>query len=76
MQIETDETIETGQSVTGVDAQTAITVLKEHLTETKTELKDAKARETELLSLLKTEQEKTKLLMLSGSVKRPPKFSF
>ena len=75
-QYETDETFPNVHSETDIDFQALVDMLQEHLADTKTELKDAKIREKELLSLLKTEQEKTKLLMLPGSIKRPPKFSF
>ena len=73
---ETDETFPNVHSETDIDFQALVDMLQEHLADTKTELKDAKIREKELLSLLKTEQEKTKMLMLPGSIKRPPKFSF
>ena len=75
-QYETDETFPNVHSETDIDFQALVDMLQEHLADTKTELKDAKIREKELLSLLKTEQEKTKMLMLPGSIKRPPKFSF
>lgn len=75
-QHETDETTEIRQSDTDADSQNVIDILKGHLADTKAELQDAKARETELLSLLKVEQEKTRLLMLTDSHKSPEKFSF
>ena len=42
-----------------------IELLKSQLEDTKTELADAKDRETKLLSMLETEQEKSRLLMLA-----------
>jgi len=59
-QQETDETFRNGHSETDIDFQAPVDMLQEHLADTKAELQDAKARETELLSLLKIEQEKTR----------------
>ena len=50
---------------TSQQTQEIIELLKSQLEDTKTELRDAKDRETKLLSMLETEQEKSKLLMLA-----------
>lgn len=62
---ETDETGENGQVETPVDPSEIVDLLREQLADTKAELTDAKSREKQLLSMLETEQEKTKLLMLA-----------
>ena len=56
-QVETAETDGNGQPETAAQTQEIIDLLK-------SELADAKERETKLLSMLETEQEKTRLLML------------
>ena len=61
-QPETTKTEENGQPET--QTQEVVELLKAQLADTKTELVDAKERETRLLSLLENEQEKTRLLML------------
>ena len=65
---ETDETAEmdgNGQVETTAQTQEIIELLKSQLADTKSELADAKSREKQLLSMLETEQEKTKMLMLA-----------
>ena len=64
-QVETAEKDQNGQVETQPDTQEIIELLKSQLEDTKTELTDAKDRETKLLSMLETEQEKTRLLMLA-----------
>ena len=61
--VETPENIENGQHDSTIDSQVVIELLQEQLS-------DAKEREKQLLSLLKTEQEKTKMLMLPKPKKR------
>ncbi|MYF99628.1 hypothetical protein F4212_10950 [Candidatus Poribacteria bacterium] len=73
---EQHETTKIRPDVTEADMQNVTDVLKKYLADTKAELKDAKAREKELLTLLKIEQEKTRLLMLPGSIKKTSRFSF
>ncbi len=63
-QPETTKTEENGQPETQTQTQEVVELLKAQLADTKTELVDAKERETRLLSLLENEQEKTRLLML------------
>ncbi len=46
-------------------------LLKSQLEDTKAELVDAKDRETKLLSMLETEQEKTRLLMIAPPPSEP-----
>ena len=53
------------QVETPIDPSEIVELLREQLADTKAELADAKARETKLLSMLETEQEKTRLLMLA-----------
>lgn len=62
---ETAEIDPNGQVETPVDQSKIVELLREQLADTKAELADAKARETKLLSMLETEQEKTRLLMLA-----------
>ena len=64
-QLDTPQIEQNGQSETPVDPSEIVALLREQLADTKAELADAKARETKLLSMLETEQEKTKLLMLA-----------
>ena len=64
-QVETPEIDQNRQVETPPETQEIIELLKSQLEDTKTELADAKERETKLLSMLSTEQEKTKLLMLA-----------
>ena len=64
-QSETHETDKAGQPETPGDASEVVELLREQLADTKAELADAKSRERQLLSMLETEQEKTKLLMLA-----------
>ena len=64
-QSETAEKDQNGQVETPAHTQEIIELLKSQLKDTKAELVDAKDRETKLLSMLETEQEKTKLLMLA-----------
>ena len=77
-QVETPEIDQNGQVETPPETQEIIELLKSQLEDTKTELSDAKERETKLLSMLSTEQEKTKLLMLAppADEKKKPKRSF
>ena len=66
-QVETGDTPEVngnGQPETTAQTQEIIELLKSQLADTKSELADAKERETKLLSMLETEQEKTRVLML------------
>ena len=64
-QVETPEIDQNGQVETQPETQEIIELLKSQLQDTKAELVDAKARETKLLSMLETEQGKSKLLMLA-----------
>ena len=64
-QSETAEKDQNGQVETPAHTQEIIELLKSQLKDTKAELADAKSRERQLLSMLETEQEKTKLLMLA-----------
>ena len=64
-QVETPKTDTAGHLETPIDPPEVVELLKAQLADTKAELVDAKSRERQLLSMLKTEQEKTKLLMLS-----------
>ena len=64
-QPETTDIDHNGQVETPVDQSEIVELLREQLADTKAELVDAKARETKLLSMLETEQEKSKLLMLA-----------
>ena len=64
-QVETHETDKAGHLETPVDSSEFVELLREQLADTKSELADAKSREKQLLSMLSTEQEKTKLLMLA-----------
>ena len=66
-QVETVDTPEVDRNrrvETTPQTQEIIELLKAQLADTKSELADAKERETKLLSMLETEQEKTRLLML------------
>lgn len=69
-QVETPQNVENGQHDSPIDSQVVIDLLKEQLSAVKSELADAKDREKQLLSLLKTEQEKTQMLMLPKPKKR------
>ena len=60
-----------GQVETPVDSSEVVELLREQLADTKSELADAKSRERQLLSMLETEQEKTKLLMLAPPPEEP-----
>ena len=62
---ETPEIDPNGQVETQPETQEIIELLKSQLEDTKAELADAKTRETKLLSMLETEQEKSRLLMLA-----------
>ena len=64
-QSETAEKDQNGQVETQPYTQEIIELLKSQLEDTKAELADAKDRETKLLSMLETEQEKTRLLMIA-----------
>ena len=70
-QSETAEKDQNGQVETPAHTQEIIELLKSQLEDTKTELVDAKERETKLLSMLETEQEKTKLLMIAPPPAEP-----
>ena len=63
--VETAEIDQNGQVETPVDPSEIIELLREQIAGTKAELADAKQREAKLLSMLETEQEKTRLLMLA-----------
>ena len=63
-----DEPIQNG---TPIDQSEIVELLKSQLEDTKSELSDAKSRERQLLSMLETEQEKTKLLMLAAPPAEP-----
>ena len=63
--VETPEMDKAGHLETPIDPSEIVELLREQLADTKSELADAKERETKLLSMLETEQEKTKLLMLA-----------
>ena len=69
--VETAEIDQNGQVETPVDQSEIVELLREQLADTKAELVDAKARETKLLSMLETEQEKSKLLMLAPPAEEP-----
>ena len=68
---ETPNIDQSRQVETQPETQVIIELLKSQLQDTKAELADAKDRETKLLSMLETEQEKTKLLMLSPPPAEP-----
>ena len=68
---ETDNIDQNGHTETPPQTQEIIELLKSQLEDTKTELVDAKSREKQLLSMLSTEQEKTKLLMLAAPPAEP-----
>ena len=70
-QSETAEKDQNGQVETPARTQEIIELLKSQLKDTKAELADAKSRERQLLSMLETEQEKTKLLMLAPPPEEP-----
>jgi hypothetical protein len=70
-QSETAEKDQNGQVETPAHTQEIIELLKSQLQDTKAELTDAKDRETKLLSMLETEQEKTRLLMLAPPPDEP-----
>ena len=70
-QVETPEMDKVGHLETPIDASEIVELLREQLADTKSELADAKERETKLLSMLSTEQEKTKLLMLAPPPAEP-----
>ena len=65
-----------GQHETQPQTQEVIELLKSQLSDMKTELADAKDRETRLLSLLENEQEKTRLLMLPPPDEKKKKSSW
>ena len=68
---ELSEIDQNGHTETPPQTQEIIELLKSQLEDTKTELVDAKSREKQLLSILSTEQEKTKLLMLAAPPAEP-----
>ena len=70
-QSETAEKDQNGQVETPAHTQEIIELLKSQLKDTKAELVDAKDRETKLLSMLETEQEKTRLLMIAPPPSEP-----
>ena len=70
-QPETPEKDQNGQVETQPHTQEIIELLKSQLEDTKAELTDAKDRETKLLSMLETEQEKSKLLMIAPPPAEP-----
>ena len=70
-QSETAEKDQNGHTETPPQTQEIIELLKSQLEDTKAELVDTKSRETKLLSMLETEQEKTKLLMLAAPPAEP-----
>ena len=70
-QPETAEKDQNGQVETQPHTQEIIELLKSQLEDTKAELADAKDRETKLLSMLETEQEKTRLLMIAPPPAEP-----
>ena len=70
-QVETAESDRNGHPETPIDRSEIVELLREQLADTKTELVDAKSREKQLLSMLSTEQEKTKLLMLAAPPAEP-----
>ncbi len=72
-QSETAEKDQNGQVETPAHTQEIIELLKSQLKDTKAELVDAKDRETKLLSMLETEQEKTRLLMIAPPPSEPEK---
>ena len=67
----TDNVDQNGHTETPPQTQEIIELLKSQLEDTKAELVDTKSRETKLLSMLETEQEKTKLLMLAAPPAEP-----
>ena len=69
-QLETPETSPNGQHDTGIETQVLIELLREQLAATQSELADAKDRERQLLSLLKTAQDNCKMLMAPEEKKR------
>ena len=69
-QVETPENVENGHHESKIQTQVVIELLQEQLADTKPKLSDAKEIEGQLLSMLKTEQEKTKMLMLPKPKKR------
>ena len=72
-QAETLKTDKAGHLETPIDPPEVVELLKTQLADTKAELADAKSRERQLLSMLETEQEKTKLLMLAPPPTEPEK---
>ena len=68
---ETAEVYRNGQPETTAQTHEIIGLLKSQLADTKSELADAKERGTKLLSMLETEQEKTRLLMLPPPEEQP-----
>ena len=72
-QTDTNEIDWNGQVETQAGTQEIIELLTSQLADTKSELADAKERETKLLSMLETEQEKTKMLMLAPPDDEPKK---
>lgn len=69
-QPETPKISENGHQHNTIQPHVLIELLQKQLSDTKSELADAKDREKQLLSMLKTEQEKTKMLMLPKPKKR------
>lgn len=78
IQLETAAYLGNGHPQAHTEKPDAIALLQSQLEQTKTELADAKKRETKLLSMLKTEQEKTRLLMITttSNIRKVRKPSF
>ena len=72
-QVETSDMDKAEHLETPIDPSEIVELLREQLADTKSELADAKSRERQLLSMLETEQEKTKLLMLAPPPAEPEK---
>ena len=68
--LETPEKSSNGHPESGIETQVMIELLREQLADTRSELADAKDRERQLLSLLKTAQETCKMLMAPKEKKR------
>ena len=69
-QLETPDKSSNGHHDSGIETQVMIEFLREQLADTQSELADAKDRERQLLSLLKTAQETCKMLMAPKEKKR------
>lgn len=70
IQVDTPDNTSNGHQNTDIKTQIVIELMQQQLEDTKSELADAKDREKELLSLLKTAQENCKLLMLPKPKKK------